>query len=161
MSALCMNSAGFRAIAKQILAAGHRLRFQASGVSMRPFILSGDIIEVAPLVGTNVKRGDVLLVETGDDRLLAHRLIKIDRTGGISGYLLKGDSSELPNELFRIENILGRVEVVQRGSLTISLTSPVQRFRAWLWVTINPWVDRLPWLPAYFRHIIRHWLVVE
>ena len=76
MSVLRLNGSEFHDLAGQILDSGHRLRFQASGGSMQPFIHDGDILEVAPLVGEHVRRGDVLLVKATNGKWLAHRVVK-------------------------------------------------------------------------------------
>ena len=70
-----LNGSEFHDLAGQILDSGHRLRFQASGRSMLPFIQDGDILEVAPLSGKHVRSGEVLLVETDDGEWLAHRVV--------------------------------------------------------------------------------------
>ena len=58
-----LNGPDFRRLAGEILAAGNRVRFQAGGESMHPFIQDGDILEVAPLSNSlKIKIGDVLLV---------------------------------------------------------------------------------------------------
>jgi hypothetical protein len=128
---------------------------------MQPFIQNGDILEVAPLAGMRIKCGDVLLVEAGEGRLLVHRVVKTGRRNGISIYLIKSDTSALPDGWFRSENILGRVEVVERGGQQIRLSSGAQQMRARVWVTINPWVAKFSWLPEWFRHRIRNWLLGE
>jgi signal peptidase I len=161
MSILGLNGTEFHALAGQILGSGHRVRFQASGGSMQPFIQSGDILVVAPLAGTRIKCGDVLLVEAGEGRLLVHRVVKTGRRNGISVYLIKSDTCALPDGWFRSENILGRVEVVERGGQQIRLSSGAQQMRARVWVTINPWVAKFSWLPAWFRHLVRNWLLGE
>jgi len=111
---------------------------------MQPFIQNNDILEVAPLAETRIKLGDVLLVETGEGRLLVHRVVKASRRDGISIYLIKSDACNTPDGWFRLENILGRVEVVERGFQRIKLTSGAQLWRARVWVLISPWVLKFP-----------------
>jgi signal peptidase len=161
MSVLELKGDEFRALAGQILEGGHRVRFQASGGSMQPFIQNSDILEVAPLAGKRIKCGDVLLVDTSEGRLLAHRVVKTGRREGISLYLIKSDACDSPDGWFRLENILGRVEGVERGDRRIRLTSGAQQWRARAWVTITPWVSKISWLPEWFRQRVRHWLLVS
>jgi hypothetical protein len=161
MPILELNGIEFLRLAREILAGGHRVRFQASGGSMQPFIQNSDILEVAPLAGKRIKCGDVLLVETSEGRLLVHRVVKISRRDGISIYLIKSDVCASPDGWFRFENILGRVEIVERGSQRIILTSAAQQWRARVWVTITPWGSKMSWLPEWFRHRVRHWLWVS
>jgi hypothetical protein len=161
MSVIGLNRVDFRSIASQILVSGHRLRFQANGGSMQPFIQNNDILEVAPIAGKRINCGDVLLVEVGDGRLLAHRVVQTSRRDGIRIYLIKSDAGDSPDGWFRIDDILGRVEVVERGCQRIRLTSGAQQWRARLWVIIAPWVSKFSWLPERFRQGVRDWLLVS
>ena len=161
MSVLGLNRADFRAIAAQLLENGHRVRFQASGSSMQPFIQDNDILEVAPLVGKRINYGDVLLVENEEGKLLVHRVVKTRYREGIPIYLIKGDTCTSPDGWFRVENILGRVEFVQRECQRINLISYSQRWKTRIWVAITPWVSKFSWLPEWFRLRIRNWLLVS
>ena len=143
------------------LLAGDRVRFQATGGSMQPFIQNYDILEVAPLVGKQITRGDVLLVETNEGRLFAHRVVKTGRRNGIPIYLTKGDSCSSPDGWIRRDDILGRVEVIERVNHRIDLTSSSQQLKAGLWVMIAPLVPKLSWLPEWLRQNVRHWLLVD
>jgi hypothetical protein len=128
---------------------------------MQPFIQNNDILEVAPLAGKRIKCGDVLLVEACKGRLLAHRVVKMDRRNGISQYLIKSDAGASPDGWFQLENILGWVEVVERGCQRIKLTSGAQKFRSRVWVMISPWVSKFSWLPDRFRQGVWNWLLVS
>ena len=161
MSVYRINGPDFRIIAREILAAGNRVRFQAGGESMHPFIQDGDILEVAPLSNSlNIKIGDVLLVYSDSARLLAHRVIKINNCGTKS-YLIKADAGTSPDGWFRTENILGRVEVKERAGLRIILTSSIRRWKALVWVFLAPWVIWFLWLPVSLRRHVRDWLLVK
>lgn len=159
MSVRRLNGVQFRDLAGAVLCDGRRLRFQARGGSMGPFIVDGDVLEVAPLGKGRVRRGDVLLAEAGDGRWLAHRVIKIGRCDGERWFLLKGDACPAPDGWFDTERLLGRVLIVDRDGWRIDLASPTARLSAWLWVTIAPWTSRFPWLPERPRHFLRRLLI--
>ena len=161
MSVIGLNRVDFRSIASQILASGHRLRFQASGGSMQPFIQDKDILEVAPLAGKRIHCGDVLLIEAGEGRLLAHRVVRIDHHDGIFIYLIKSDIGASPDGWYRLENILGRVELVDRGTKRMRLKSPLRQLKARLWVTITPCALKMSWLPQWFRQGVRNWFLAS
>ena len=161
MSILELNGTDFRILAGQILAGGHRVRFIAAGASMRPFIQDGDILEVAPLSRNRIHLGDVLLVVTGGGRVLAHRVVKIRQQAGNSIFLIKGDSSASTDGWFEIKNILGRVEILEHAGLVLNLTSVAQRWRAWIWITGNPWIGNFSWLPPRFRRLVKRWLLID
>jgi signal peptidase I len=161
MSVHELNRTKFRTLVGEILKSGNRVRFQANGGSMQPFIRNNDILEVASLDSRRIKCGDVLLVETGEGRLLVHRVAKIDHRDGISNYLITGDNSSAPDGWYRSENILGRLEVVERGTRRIKLTSFPQQWRARFWVTVAPLLLKFSWLPEWFRKLLRYWLLVR
>jgi hypothetical protein len=161
MSVIGLNRVDFHSIAIQILENGHHLRFQANGRSMQPFIQDKDILEVAPLAGKRIHCGDVLLVSAGEGRLLAHRVVKMDHHGGISIYLIKSDVNASPDGWYRSENILGRVELVNRGTKQIILTSTLRQLKSRLWVMIIPWKSKMSWLPERLRQGVWNWLLVS
>ncbi len=156
MSVRRLNGSEFHDLAGQILLSGHRLRFQASGRSMQPFIHDGDILEVAPLARERVRYGDVLLVETNDGKWLAHRVIKTRRRDGKPAFLIKGDACSHSDGWFGLDAVIGRVLVVEHGSQRIQITTGLQQWRARTWVAIAPWVPKLTWLPQRLRqHVWR------
>jgi hypothetical protein len=160
VSGLGLNGAEFHDLARQILGSGNQLRFQARGQSMHPSIQDGDVLVVAPLAGKRIRCADVLLVDTGRSRLLAHRVIKIDRTNRPTRFLLKMDTGSVPDGWFTEEGILGRVEALERGAIKIRLTSGLLFWKARIWLAMAPWASKFIWLPERFRQRLRHWLLV-
>lgn len=154
MSVRRLNEVEFRALAAPVLQNGHRLRFQAHGGSMRPFIVDGDVLEVAPITNERICRGDVVLVETCDGKWLAHRVIKTGRRDGERRFLIKGDACPDPDGWFDTERLLGRVLIVDRSARRIDLASRAARLSAWLWVALAPWRSRLSWLPERPRRYL-------
>lgn len=155
-----LNGTEFRDLTQQLIREGHRVRFRASGESMHPFIYNDDILEVAPLTGKVVSLGDVLLVEINDGRLLAHRVVKTSNRNGNS-FLLKGDACSSPDGWFDFEDVLGRVEVVERGDQRINLSSDKEKWRARGWIAFSPWVERFSWLPRWLKNFLRDRLLVH
>ena len=160
MPGLELNGTEFYHLASQILGSGNQLRFQARGQSMQPLIQDGDILIIAPLAGNPIHRGDVLLVDAGDGRLLAHRAIKLERRATGMHYLIKMDAGTVPDGWFTYDAILGRVEVLERGASKIRLTSSFHYWKAWVWLAFAPWASKLTWLPERFRQRFREWLLV-
>ena len=162
MSAFRLNGSDFRKVASEILATGNRVRFLAHGGSMHPYIQDGDILVVAPLSEKLIiKCGDVLLVDCECERLLAHRVVKIDHQQGVTRYLIKGDTSFSPDGWFQSENVLGRVEFEERDGLRVLLTLSTQQWKSRLWVMLAPWATRFSWLPRPIRNRLREWLLVS
>jgi uncharacterized repeat protein (TIGR01451 family) len=85
------DSGKFSAVCRELLARGLRVRFCAHGASMRPNILEGDAIVVAPVSNLDVRRGDVVLTDT-DCGLKSHRVIQ--RSGTTGAVITRGDSGQ-------------------------------------------------------------------
>ena len=60
-----------------LLLEGKTVQIAVTGLSMFPFLLSGDIIQVAPINPENLKKGMVVVFQS-DNNWIAHRLIKFD-----------------------------------------------------------------------------------
>jgi signal peptidase I len=157
-----LNGADFRELARNILRNGHQVHFRARGGSMYPFIKDGDVLEVTPYAEKLIIRcGDVLLIETNTGKFLTHRVVNIKHHHGKDYYMIKSDASDSTDGWFRSENILGRVDVIERGSRRIWLTLPAQQWKASVWVMLAPWVPRFSWLPGRIRERVKHWLLMS
>jgi hypothetical protein len=121
---------------------------------MQPFIHDGDILQVAPLAGRPARRGDILMVQTGEGRLLVHRVIKTRRRAGPPEYCLQGDACPSADGWFPAAQVLGRVSAVEHNHRSIPLASPAQRFKAWLWVALHPLIPLVGWLPKGLRRFV-------
>lgn len=114
------------ALARAVLAAGHRLRFRARGRSMAPQLPDGSLLEVAPRPFADVRVGDVVLYGAGVHRLVAHRVIDRDaRT-----LTTRGDSAARRDRVAQKE-FLGVVTALWResasGSTRVRLDTPLRR----------------------------------
>ncbi len=70
--------AGFmETVVRGVLKAGLRLRFEAHGRSMRPWIPDGCVLDVDPARNVAIAKGQVLLYATGPHRCVAHRVIDV------------------------------------------------------------------------------------
>jgi signal peptidase I len=161
MSILKLTNDEFRDLADQLLNAGHGVRFAANGMSMYPCITDGDILDIAPLDGNRINRGDILLFVSAGERLLAHRVVNTHRQNGRLLFLLKGDYSTCPDGWVSLENILGRIEVVNRRSQQIRLTSALNKLRSKVWALISLWMPNLSWLPERLRRYVLQILLLD
>jgi phage repressor protein C with HTH and peptisase S24 domain len=85
-------------------------RLRVNGFSMWPAVRPGDVIHVRSVDPSHLTRGDVVLfVRHG--ALFAHRLI--GRTG--KALLTRGDAHWRADPPLRPSQVLGRVELVERG----------------------------------------------
>jgi len=112
-----LSGARWREILTALIAENRPFRFQARGESMRPFILHGDTVTVAPFTRQIPRLGDVVAyVHPESGRFLLHRIIGRKR----GGFLIQGDNLRDLDGLIPKERIWGRIIQVERGSQTVS-----------------------------------------
>jgi len=133
MPALNVDGEAFAALASEILGQGHGLRFRARGVSMRPFIQDGDVLEVTPPERMRLRVGDVVLFEDHDGSVLAHRVVRIRDRGVRPAVQMKGDAFFTPDGWIPIDRIVGIVTAVERDGEPTRLDTGGQRLRGRLW----------------------------
>ncbi len=136
MHELTLSRDDFGALSAAVLERGGDLRFRACGNSMLPFIRDGDALLVRP--GLETRPGDVVLCRAGDGRLLAHRVARVHRRSRPHSILLHGDACPWPDGLVPLENVLGRVVAVERGTRRIRLDAGLPRWLGWLWGGASP-----------------------
>ena len=109
-----MNNKIFSTVLKRKLSEDNELTINVSGISMMPTILSGDKLIIQSFHNYHI--GDVLVFFYGKNKLLVHRLLKINN----AIYYCKGDNS------FRIEQIssdqiIGKVVYIVRNNEMLGL----------------------------------------
>ena len=116
-AAQTLSNAAFAELMAAVLAKGVPVRFQASGISMSPFIRDGDVITVAP-ARAPLRLGEVVAFTNPDGaKLTVHRIVHISR----AGYLLRGDNLPEPDGYLSLPAILGRVIRVEHGGRRMPL----------------------------------------
>src|SRR2546427_346981 len=114
----------FIELLEDVLRGGHRVRFRAPGWSMHPTICHDEIITVAPLGRAPVRTGDVLLYRQGRTAI-AHRVIQVrSSSGGAAELVLRGDAAAVSDRPVRLEQVLGRVQAVERSGRRVRLRGP-------------------------------------
>jgi uncharacterized repeat protein (TIGR01451 family) len=113
----------FQELCSALLRRGHAVQFRAHGESMRPNLLDGDDVVVAPVSSAELSRGDVVLTQNCG-RFLVHRVESCDASPGavITRSDTGLDSDPSPSRVF------GKVLVLRRGSREESLTPLQTRF---------------------------------
>ena len=96
----------FRLMVRDLLRAGTSVCFHAPGLSMLPTIQDGDLLHVAPVSASELRRGEIVLVED-DGKLRAHRLISKNMRS--NQFVTQGDASLEPDAPVLAHQILGRV----------------------------------------------------
>lgn len=106
----------FVEVSSTLLASGYRVRFRASGGSMRPAICDGDFITVAPVDSGRVAPGTVLVYQRLG-RLFAHRLVGVATGGGEAAFICRGDAVRDCDVPVGADQILGEVTRIERSAM--------------------------------------------
>ena len=111
-------------LATSLLGSGWMLRLRVSGTSMKPFLRSGSLLRIAPLLPSLAPPvlGDIVLLQSASGRLVAHRVIEL--RGDMYG--TKGDSSGEADPPVGRGQILGKV-LGMEGPLFLPLDGPLAR----------------------------------
>ena len=119
-----------------LLAQGQVVRFTAEGWSMYPAIRDGEIVDLAPVDISAIRRGDVLLCRLGWGAV-AHRVIAIDRTADPDPDSPAWRRGVRPRRAAHGDAILGQVIATTRTGVRRRLDTPLARIlgsltaRAW------------------------------
>jgi signal peptidase I len=138
----------FFEIAKEVLASGNEFRFKATGRSMQPFILDGDILTISPIGSKKLKSGQIAFYFNDVNHLLAHRIHKINHTNTNITYLVKGDGLPYDLEYIHHEKILGFAIKAERNIKTIHLNNIFNRYYPLIFLKTNVYKIKI-------KHVLR------
>lgn len=93
-----------------------RLRMRATGSSMLPAILPGDVLCVRRCDAESIAPGSVMLWRRGE-RLYAHRVVRASP----NEFVTRGDSHGHDDPAVDAADVLGLVVEVERGGRTIAM----------------------------------------
>jgi len=110
----------FAQLCLALLREGHSVQFRVQGESMRPNILDGDAVLVAPAADRELCQGDIALVQN-QDGLRVHRVASC---GASSGAVVTRSDTGLASDP-SASRMFGKVIVLRRNSREESLT-PLQ-----------------------------------
>ena len=99
----------------------------ASG-SMRPTLDVGDIAVTVQTRPENIKVGDIIQYRRrGETAPIIHRVIQIDRAGGITYIVTKGDANDAPDEPITVTQTVGKVVLIipKIGWISIALKTAI------------------------------------
>lgn len=139
---------------REVIQSGHPLRIKLFGMSMYPFIRSGDVTVIRAVEWTHLRRGDVIFYER-ESRLVAHRVM-VPPIDNAAPLIAKGDTlSNFDPPVLR-EQLMGRVEALERGKRSISLVSRKGRWVQAVAAEISAPYSSLFWkVAAWRRRILR------
>jgi hypothetical protein len=111
-----------------LLRRGSAVRLEVTGHSMSPFIRSGDVVTIEPLLGHRPAPGEIVAL-VSEGRLRVHRLVGWDRGRA----LFRGDVATEADPAASPDDLLGRVTRVERGGRRVRLGLGLERLAiAWL-----------------------------
>ncbi len=111
-----------------LLNQGQSVRFKANGWSMHPTICDGEMINVEPVLPSQVRHGDIILYRSPRG-ITAHRVIHVQRemNSALSPHCsslvfhTRGDSLKVVDPPLTSDQILGKVFSVERNGRTVAL----------------------------------------
>ncbi len=122
-------------LVEEALKSGRRVRFRATGESMRPAIREGDILLVAPARPEELAPGDIVLSRVGR-KLTAHRLVEVlraeapeGREGGVLRVVCRGDAVSAPDLPLEGSRVLGKIVAVESSWVNRLRNRLARRFR--------------------------------
>jgi signal peptidase I len=127
----------FLRLSQAILESGNSLRFRARGWSMHPFIQDGDLLTIAPVGKGSVKRGDVVLYATDENRLMVHRVISPSKKSDVM-MLIKGDSCLGSPERVTPREVLGKLILIEREGTKRHIDSKAYRMVGLAFAILSP-----------------------
>ena len=113
----------FAQLCLALLREGHSVQFRVQGESMRPNILDGDAVLVAPADNRDLRHGDIALVQN-QDGLRVHRVASCDASSG--AVVTRSDTGVASDP--SASRMFGKVIVLRRNSREESLTPLQTRF---------------------------------
>jgi hypothetical protein len=102
-----------------LLEPGQAMVVPAGDSAMRPCLVPGDLIEVAPFLG--LPRPGQIVVARVSGNLTTRRLAGVEMIAGRRRYRLRGDAVPEGGEGVRREDLLGRVVAVVRHGRRMSM----------------------------------------
>lgn len=101
---------------EDILNRGLTLRFEVTGRSMSPFLVSGEILTTKKVPFALLHSGDLILYKTCDGFPILHRIIRKNFSGKKYFFQTKGDSLISMDEPVNGYDILGKVCTIEKKS---------------------------------------------
>ena len=118
-------------LAENMLNDEHSLSYRLKGHSMYPTLKPGDIGLVEKCSTEELKIGDILVFKA-NGILVGHRLIEIRSTNNKTIFITKGDKSNNKDVPFSKEELLGRINSIQRKKRVLKLNSFSMKMRRYI-----------------------------
>lgn len=115
-------------ISLKLLSTGVPIRVNLGGRSMLPFLKAGDMATVVPVDASVLEVGDIVMFQV-PAKMIAHRIIRIQKNEAAYTIITKGDSSKHPDAPLTAGDILGKLIAFEHKGQIHDLDSPVWKKR--------------------------------
>lgn len=105
-----LDEDSFFGLLEDVLGKGSSIEFQATGYSMRPAIMNGDHVRLAPLPASGPQAGDIVLFRAGVGVRLHRVIARAD-----SRMVLRGDAPDATPETASVKDAIGRVVSINKS----------------------------------------------
>ncbi|UUZ80818.1 signal peptidase I [Paenibacillus sp. P26] len=141
------NVVTFKAL-KNLINKQKYIEIPSHGVSMLPFIRSGNLCRFEPVDPSKLARGDIVLFLADNGTLVGHRYIETKTVGKERMIVCKGDSNLYPDSPVPYDRVIGKMISIQKSSGPLLTSSPGMK----LWGKL---VIRLPLLSLTIHSYLR------
>lgn len=138
-------------LVKKIMEQQGCINIPAIGTSMYPNIKEGDSCRFVTCNLSYLSKGDIVLFESQEGKLVAHRFISRKQDDKGSFYLFKGDTNLRLDDVIRPSSIIGKLETIKKGNRIIESTSFLNKLWGRLVVSL-PFLSRL--LNIYIHRVL-------
>lgn len=135
-------------ISKKLLDEGYSVKLTVGGISMFPYLLNQEQVNVEPVWDKSIQIGDILVFQF-DDKWVAHRLIKIKG----SRYITKGDFCIKKDAPLLRDEFIGRVIAVYRKNKVISLNSSKRKRLNYILAKISVFLPPMVWISSKINRV--------
>lgn len=130
---------------KEYIKSNGYIEIPAEGTSMYPIIKEDDVCKFELIHDvTSVKKGDIILFETTNQKLVAHRFMKTVNQNQSLQFICKGDTNLSCDDPVTKQQIIGRLTAITRGD-TVIFTNSLLFF---LWMRL---IVTIPILSTFLR----------
>ena len=120
---------------EKLLAEGKTIQIKPQGYSMYPmFVPERDQAVIAPVRIEKLKRGDVVLYRRSSGTLVLHRILKRRP----EGFYMVGDNQDEVEGPLSKKQIIGHMIRFVRKGRSYSVSNPVYRAAAGIWLFLRP-----------------------
>ncbi len=115
-------------ILREQLRQGGSITLSVTTASMFPLIRPGESVSVAPLRSGDLRLGDMVLIDSGEE-LVVHRFLGMKEADGKRYALTRGDHIRRFDEPVPADWIIGKVVKIIRSDGELDLSSPGRRLQ--------------------------------